>query len=210
MLKQVIATLLLVVISSSQCISADNGYRREGWKINKKVDDLTDETKSITARLSYYRYDNVIAKSHELSITCYTEDKELQVMIGGGMKISDGNGIRTWFSLGTDLRILSEMARHKQFRKDITAEYRFNQEPALKDVWRKIQDLDFLPDVFIFSSLHPVGFAHELLRVIVGGKAQFRFREIEQQTLHFDLHGGAPFVRDVLGKCDALPNKGEE
>ena len=32
MLKQVIATLLLVVISSSQCISADNGYRREGWE----------------------------------------------------------------------------------------------------------------------------------------------------------------------------------
>ena len=139
MLKQVFATILLVVISSSQCISADNGYRREGWKIDKKVDDLTEETKSITARLSYsyYRYDTVIAKSHQLSITCYTEDKELQVMIGGGMKISDGDGIRAWFLLGSDLRMLSGMARHKQFRKDITAEYRFNQEPVLKEVWGK-------------------------------------------------------------------------
>ena len=212
MLKQLLATLLLVVISSSQCISADNGYRREGWKIDKKVDDLTEETKSITARLSYsyYRYDTVIAKSHQLSITCYTEDKELQVMIGGGMKISDGDGIRAWFLLGSDLRMLSGMAKHKQFRKDITAEYRFNQEPVLKEVWGKIQDLDFLPDVFIFSSLHPVGFAHELLRVMEGDKAQFRFREIGRKTLHFDLHGGTPFVRAVLGKCDALPNKGEE
>lgn len=43
-----------------------------------------------------------------------------------------------------------------------------------------------------------------------GDKAQFRFRETGRQTLHFDLHGGAPFVRAVLDKCDALPEKEEE
>ena len=55
-----------------------------------------------------------------------------------------------------------------------------------------------------------MSFAHELLQVMEGDKAQFRFREIGRQTLHFDLHGGAPFVRAILEKCDALPNKGEE
>ena len=90
--------------------------------------------------------------------------------------------------------------------ENVTVEYRFNQESVLKEVWK----IGRSSKVFTFQPLHPVSFAHELLRVMEGDKAQFRFREIGRKTLHFDLHGGTPFVRAVLGKCDALPNKGEE
>ncbi len=55
------------------------------------------------------------------------------------------------------------------------------------------------------KSLNPKGFAHDLLRVMEGNKARFRFREVGQKTFHFDLRGGVPFVRDVLEKCHALP-----
>ena len=52
MLKQVLASLLLVIISSGWCIGADE-YIRTGWEVDKKVDDLTDEIISYTAYLEY-------------------------------------------------------------------------------------------------------------------------------------------------------------
>ena len=36
-----------------------------------------------------------------------------------------------------------------------------------------------------------------------------KFYHKVRKVLHFDLRGGAPFVRAVLGKCDALTEKVE-
>ena len=98
-------------------------------------------------------------------------------------------------------------------KKDINVEYRFNQGPIFKEVWKKLSwGTDDWRTVggFFFISLHPMGFAHELLRVVEGDQTQFRFREVERNTLHFDLRDGVPFVRAVLGKCNALSEKGSK
>ena len=189
MLKQLLATLLLVIISSSQCISSDDEYKRMGWTANKHIDDLTDEITSYNVRLDYHKSEPLTF--YDLSVECDMQEKELDVTIFGGSAQS---------------RWLMSIAGVGSRSENVTVEYRFNQESVLKEVWEKTKT----GGVFTFKPLHPVSFAHELLRVMEGDKAQFRFREIDRKTLHFDLHGGAPFVRAVLDKCDALPEKEEE
>lgn len=190
MLKQVLASLLLVIIFFSQCIGADNEYIRKGWETEKTVDDLTDEIKSYQADLVYYKFQPT--SFYRLSISCKINKKELDVTIGGVSK--------------TSLDLVPIVGSGSRIKDEVTVEYRFNQESVLKEVWEK----EKLANIFYFQSLNPVGFAQELLRVMEGDKTQLRFREIDRKTLHFSLHGGAPFVRDVLGKCNTLPDRGEE
>ena len=214
MLKQVLASLLLVIISSGWCIGADE-YIRTGWEVDKKVDDLTDEIISYTAYLEYNSNKLLPVRYYGLSIGCNMEKTELIVSIKGGAEDL------SWLKpiVGGNSRML----------EDVPVEYRFNREPVLKEVWKIIQ----MGNVFIFESLYPIDFARKLLRVMEGefrfrelgqqiqkgfgggrsggggNKTQFRFREVGRETLHFDLRGGASSVSYVLGKCNALPEKVE-
>lgn len=155
MLKQIFTSLLLVAISFTQCISADDEYKRKGWEIDTEVDDLTDEITSYRVRLEYSKLRPV--KFYYLSIVCDMNTKKLNVSIGGGSDLS------SWVTpiAGSGLRM----------SEDVTAEYRFNQESVLKEVWK----ISKAGPVFAFESLNPVGFAHELLWIMEGEKTQFRF-----------------------------------
>ena len=202
MLKQVLASLLLVVIFSSQC--ASEGWKREGWKTDKSVDELTDETIRYWTDLNYIYADSIgFNGGYSLYISCNTKRKELQVKIEAWMKPA----ANLLFLTGYEDFMRGIEGTNK---KDINVEYRFDQEPVFKEVWKKNSwGTDDWKTVggFIFLSLHPMGFAHELLRVLEGDQTQFRFREEERKTLHFDLRNGVPFVRSVLDKCNALPKK---
>ena len=134
MLKQVIATLLLVVISSSQCVSADDEYKRMGWTANKHIDDLTDEITSYTVRLDYHKSEPLTF--YDLSVKCDIQEKELDVTIFGGSAQS---------------RWLMSIAGVGSRSGDVTVEYRFNQESVLKEVWKKAKT----GGVFTFKPLHP-------------------------------------------------------
>ena len=55
-----------MAISFTQCISADDEYKRKGWEIDTEVDDLTDEITSYRVRLEYSKLRSV--KFYYLSI----------------------------------------------------------------------------------------------------------------------------------------------
>ena len=194
MLKPVLTSLLFVIIFLSSGLSAGekrDGWKREGWEIHKRVDDLTDELIVYQAWMTYSNYPNgrsLLKKGglHRLIVRCDMETQDLAVWI---------------FSLTTTGDLLR---RSSEIKEEVTLEYRFNQESVLKEVWKK--EAFFGPiNSTALKSLNPKGFVHDLLRVMEGDKARFRFREEGQKTFHFDLLGGVSFVRDVLEKCHALP-----
>lgn len=49
-----------MAISFTQCISADDEYKRKGWEIDTEVDDLTDEITSYRVRLEYSKLRSVV------------------------------------------------------------------------------------------------------------------------------------------------------
>ena len=149
---------------SNPCI-ADVPFKRSGWKTDQQVDDLTEEIKSYSAGLQYFS--NPL-KHYSLLITCDFPEKEVSVTI-------------------LTAETVQTVQRTTVKAEDVTVEYRFNQEPVLTEVWKKIWMVGTGAKIRTYQTHNPLGFAHELLRVMDGDKTQFRFREREilKQTSTF-------------------------
>ena len=118
MLKPVHTSLLFVIIFFSFGLSADekrDDWKREDWETYKRVDDLTDE---LIFYQAWMTYSDSLSNLHRLIVRCDMETQDLAVWI---------------FSLTGTGRFQGQEKREEE----VTLEYRFNQESALKEVWKK-------------------------------------------------------------------------